>query len=360
MSNYRDFYIKQIEAKTLEQSNRPMEALKLYLEIIYQYSPNEDTSYREAIKILKMNDDIVKAIEICELAIKQIDAQKLESDRVFYEKQLNILKNIKSRIQEEKAEIEKLDELSLPQYWWRLLIFFVFLLIAFALSWNPTTKNILLSKFAFIIAAVSTIGFFAETIRNLVTKVFSLFPVGMLFLSIAVSMVSALFIPPPEWAVFFDVNKFLPRPQISSQNTKDKVKVITNTSPTANMTEEEKEKYHAQKNEQANAEDVDFQLDEKNLKEISNDITSKNEVDHIDIKSSSNSIYLHVKVDENLGMDEIKKKAQQCVDDFIASKSDLGNIIQKYHIYVNVNNSRDEIILYGGIKKGSTKTTINW
>lgn len=360
MSNYREFYIKQIEAKTLEQSNRPIEALKLYLEIIYKYSPNDDTSYKEAIKLLKMHDDIAKAVEICELAVIQIDAQKLDSDRVFYEKQLNILKNIKSKMPEIEEEAETGTYLSLPMYWSKVVLFVILFIISFALSWQPETKSLLLSKFAFIIATVSTLVFITEFVKNLIYKIFNLFPIGMLFLSLLISMTSAYFIPPPEWAVFFDVNKFLPHSQLSSPNAKDRVKVITNTSPTANMSEEEKEKFHAQKNNQANMQDVDFHLDEKSLEELSEEIKTKNDVGDIDIKSSSNSIYIHVMVDENLDMEEIKKGAQQCVDDFIASKSEQGNIVQKYHIYVNVKNKNDQILLYGGIKKGSNKTTINW
>lgn len=368
MSSYRDFYIKQIEAKTLEKNKKPKEALKLYLEIIAQYSPNEDTSYKEAIKLLKFEGDMDKAIEICQLAINQIEIGKLDADPNYFRAQIGVLKNIKAKLtasQEENQEKKHMFDYSkLSNYALKIILFIISLFVAIALSWKPESGVFLFSKFFFIVAISLGILSLTELVKNLLAKVFKLYPVAMLFLCLFLSMVSALYIPAPEWAVFFDIRKFIPNSISAKSEPKDGIKVITNTSPTANLTPEEKEEYHRKQAEQSgqNASENQAQaveLNEEDLKKIQNSLKKELQVSKLKIKPSSNSIYINLVLDENLDKEQMKDTAQKCLDEFIKSQAPTP-VLKRYSIYIHVLNEKEEVLLQGGVRKDSNKTEIKW
>lgn len=190
---FDEYYLTLTQAKNQEKLGRDAQALTIYLQIIESYSPDTDYAYERAVTLLEKKSDFDQAREICVKALEKINAKDINGNTSFYEQRLN-------RLDEKMKSLTAKEPSALPEFFRNkstLAFSLSYLVIAIILS-LPNK----FSKFAFLIFGAITVVFLFEILRNLKQNAHIRVQSLILVVAMAMTITSAAFVPPPEWAQF--------------------------------------------------------------------------------------------------------------------------------------------------------------
>lgn len=174
----------QTKAKGMERKGQEDQALDTYLDILENYTPNNDFSYERAATLLEKKHRYNEALDICRKAITLIESQKIQGTSEQFKHKI---KRIESKLTAEGAETKHISKedfhFGVPGFRAHNRIHMIIggLYYCFGLVFAIPDKYF---RFIFLVALAFTLDYFWETIGKLarkkpLLKAFSVFLVAL-------------------------------------------------------------------------------------------------------------------------------------------------------------------------------------
>ncbi len=208
---YDEYYLTLTQAKNLEKRGLEAQALETYIKITEDYLPDTDFAFERAVLILEKKLQFSQAMEVCQLALKRIAEEDMRGEVEFYQ---NRLTKLEEKHKVAVASQKKTEPSAVPQYFKRSTFFAVataYILVSALLS-----LPFKLAKFSFLIFLAITGLLLIDIIKNLQRQITIKLQSFILVFALIVTIVSASFVPPPDWTNFFSFDGFS---QVSDQST---------------------------------------------------------------------------------------------------------------------------------------------
>ncbi len=356
---FNEMYLKIVKAKGYDTKGNSGLALKIYLEVIEEYTPSDDFVYRRACEILGGQGKYSEAKKIAIKALNKIKEDEIKGNPAYYTDFVSKMEEKAKKFkQNEKVKSKNKAKLKLNIVEKKASLIFIVLFFMFFIVISLPDK---VFKLLFTIFALIALVFLYEIIEDL-KKRLSVRAKGILFLiSLSISLVGLYNMPPSNWNQFFSFPSAR-EVQSADQSQKaeaSKLKTKQNDNPsTQNPQLEEVDSKENNENLNAEISDNDLEmLDDFTLQEIS--------LDTYKITIKEDKILLDIQLKAGTDVEEGKAIAKRILTNLNSIKgfaenddSEFGKLYDNYEVNVKIRDYNKTLLTRG--KKSRNSDQIKW
>lgn len=332
---FNEMYLKQNQAKNFEKNGNTEAALKAYLSVINEYTPNTDFPYERACHLLMQKARYEEARKLAAESLKKLKNEEISGKADFF---AGILKKVEERSKPQSKMESKISSSFSISSDKKLVSLFLFLGLLGILISLPDK----IWKFIFLIFTLISVFFFIEILNDLRKKLNIKLKSIILIFSIIISLIGFIRMPKADWRDFASFPS------------------ITDIQQSTDLDEKNHNLDSSKKSEISEVKITDSDLD--NLKQLAK---TEFELKKYNIKIQKNKIYLSVTVSEGTSLERGKLicesllKNLNLIKGFENDSGDkLGELYKQYSVQVELLDLNSSKMAVGDTNKTTQK--ISW